>query len=445
MVGVLGNAARRGALAAVVLCGAVAGCDWFGESAAPPLPGTRLSILSLERRIEPDPAMARVEVMLPRPVENPDWPQAGGYPNHVMHHLALGDAPKTAWRVSLGDSGGDDRRLLATPVIAGGTVYAMDSGRRVSAMSTASGGRQWTFDLRPEGDSDGGFGGGVAYAGGRLYVATGWAQVVALDADSGKELWRTTVAGPVRSAPTVSGGRVFVVTIDNQLDVLAAEDGRKLWNQTAISETAGLMGGASPAVEGDAVVAAFSSGELFGMRVENGRVIWQDNLAAVRRVDAISDLADIRGQPVIDRGRVYAISHSGRMVAIDLRSGTRLWEQDIGSLQSPWIAGDFIYVLTGESEVVCLSREDGRVRWVRPLPRFRREAERKGPIYWTGPVLAGDRLIVLGSNREAFAVSPYTGELLGTIQLPDAVYAAPVVAGSTLYVVTDEGDLLALR
>jgi outer membrane protein assembly factor BamB len=205
------------------------------------------------------------------------------------------------------------------------------------------------------------------------------------------------------------------------------------------------MGGASPAVEGDAVIAAFTSGELYALRVENGRVIWQDNLAAVRRIDAISDLADIRGRPVIDRGVVFAVSHSGRMVAIDLRSGNRLWEQDIGSQESPWIAGDFIFVVTSDAELICLSREDGRIRWVRPLPRFKNETDRKNPIVWAGPVVAGDRVIVVGSNREAFAVSPYSGEFLGIIQLAAPAYTAPVVAGGSLYVVTDDAELLALR
>lgn len=437
--------ARRGISTVLILGGLVGACDWFGESTPPPIPGTRLSVLSLDRRVQPDPALARLAVELPRPIENTEWPQAGGYPNHVMHHLALGDAPKVAWQVNLGESGGDDRRILTTPVVADGMVYAMDSGRRVSALTTASGNAAWSFDVRPEGERDGGFGGGLAYANGRLFVATGWAQVIALDAASGKEIWRTGVAGPMRTAPTVSGGRVFAVTIDNQLEALSADDGRKLWNHAAISETAGLMGGSSPAVEGDAVVAAFTSGELFALRVENGRVAWQDNLAAVRRIDAISDLADIRGRPVIDRGTVFAISHSGRMVAIDLRTGNRIWEQEVGSLESPWVVGDYIYVLTADSEVICLSRGDGRIRWVRPLPRYRNEASRKDPLFWTGPVVAGDRVIIAGSNREAFAVSPYTGELLGTIQLPDAVYAAPVVAGGTLYVVTDEASLIALR
>jgi len=440
---------RSRGIALVLVIGLVpvlAACDsWFGEAAAPPLPGDRISVLSLERRLEPDPALSDLPVRLPRPFDNPDWPQAGGYPNHVMYHLSLSESPSLAWSVDLGAAGGDDSRILAQPVVAGGTVYAMDVGRQVTAVDAGSGSVAWRADIRPKEESDGGFGGGLAFADGRLYVATGYAELLALDAADGKIVWRAALTGPARTAPTVSGGRVFAVTIDNQLEVLAADDGRKLWNHTAIAESAGIMGGASPAVEGEVVIAGFTSGELFALRVENGRVVWQDSLAAVRRIDAVSDLADIRGRPMIDRGTVYAISHSGRMAAVDLRTGGRLWEQDLGSLESPWSAGDFLYVLTTEAEVVCVSRQDGRIRWVRALPKYRDEEDRKGPIVWTGPVVAGDRVIVVGSNREAYAISPYTGELLGRIQLPAGAYGAPVVAGGTMYMVTDGAELLAFR
>ena len=79
-------------------------------------------------------------------------------------------------------------------------------------------------------------------------------------------------------------------------------------------------------------------------------------------------LADIRGRPVIDRGRVFAVSHSGRMAAIDLRTGDRVWEQEIGSSHSPWVAGDYVFVLANDNELVCLTRDEGKVRWVRQLP-----------------------------------------------------------------------------
>ena len=172
-----------------------------------------------------------------------------------------------------------------------------------------------------------------------------------------------------KAAPTVSGGRLYVVTIDNQLNVLDADSGEKKWTHTAISESAGLLGGGSVAVDGSTVAVPYSSGEIFAMRAENGRVVWSDNLTAIRRIDAMASLAHIRGSPVIDRGVVYAISHSGRLVAIDQRSGARIWERSIGGVDMPWVAGEFIFVLSNENEIYCLTRQGGRVRWVQPLPR----------------------------------------------------------------------------
>ncbi|MDX1575361.1 MAG: PQQ-binding-like beta-propeller repeat protein, partial [Kiloniellales bacterium] len=293
---------------------------------------------------------------------------------------------------------------------------------------------------------DGGyFGGGLAYEDGRLFVTTGFAIIFALDATSGEVIWQQRVTGPMRAAPAVSGGRVFATTLDNRTFALAADNGRRLWEHTGVQEIAGLLGGASPAVAGSVVVVPYSSGELHALLVENGRELWSDVLTPVNRFDPVSNLAQIRGMPVIDRGLVLAISHAGRMVAIDLRRGVRAWELEAGGVQMPWSAGDFIYLLTTESEVVCVVRQSGRVRWVQALPRFENPEELEDPISWFGPVLAGDRLIVASSTGDAITISPYSGELLGRIALPGTPTVAPVVADNTLYFLTEDASLVAMR
>jgi outer membrane protein assembly factor BamB len=428
----------------VVLVLALAGCGWFGDNKKP-LPGQRYSVLSIERRLEPDPTLAQLDVRLPRPEVNEDWPEPGGYPNHAMQHLGLADEPKRAWRVSVGDGIDSRSRIIAGPVVFGGRIFTMDTRALVRAFDTKNGHRLWEFDAKPDEERGAGVGGGVAFGDERVFVGTGFAQLIALDAATGKEIWRTNTSAPVRGAPTVADGRVYAITVDNELEVFATDDGRKLWNHSGTPELAGLYGGASPAIDGDVVVAPYSSAELFALRVENGRPLWNENLAATRRIDALSTLADIRGMPVIDRGRVYAISHSGRMVAVDLRTGERVWEQDIGGTDTPWVAGDFIYVLTNDAQLFCLTRRDGRVRWATELPRYEKPEKKKGPLQWTGPVLGGDRLIVVGSDGEALSISPYTGQPLGRIELPDNVFVPPIIAGDTLYVLTDDADLIAYR
>lgn len=435
---------NRRDFASLLLSLGLSGCDLFDEKKRP-LSGERIPVLGLGGRFEPDPDLAAAPVNLPPPTVNPDWPEPGGIPSHAIGHPALPEKLTRAWSTGIGDGSGRYAKVLSQPVVAQGRVYAMDGGVQVSALDAATGGRVWRVDLKPEELRGNAFGGGPAFWNNRLYVSTGYAQVLALDPSDGKVLWRSSVSSPVHSPPTVADGRVFAITVENELNALDANDGRKLWAHNGIPETAGLLGGASPTVEGEVVLAAYSSGELFALRVENGRAVWSDNLSSTRGSNAVAGLADIRGRPVIDRGRVFAVSHSGRMTAIDLRRGDRVWEREVASSHSPWAAGDYVFVLANDNEILCLTREAGKVRWVRQLRRYEDEKAKSDPILWAGPVLAGNRLIALSSLGEAIYVSPYTGEVVGSQGLSAGGYLGPVVADNALYLLTDDANLSAYR
>ena len=428
----------------------LASCDllpsYFGTSDdGPPLPGERISIMAFGQTLQPDPSIADLEIRLPAPYLNTAWSQTGGSPSHAMYHLELADLPSEAWRVDIGEGSDDDQQILASPIVVEDKIYTLDSRSLVSAYDVASGKRLWQVDIEQEDEEDGFFGGGLGYDNGRLYVSTGFAMVFALDAATGETIWAQPVPAPVRAAPTISGGRVFLVTIENQTLALATEDGRRLWEHTGLQEPASLLGAANPAVSGSTLIVPYTSGELYAILVENGRVLWNDGLAAVNRVDPVADMGHIRALPVIDRNLVLAISNSGTMAAIDLRRGARVWDAQLGGAEMPWVAGDFVYILTNDAQVVCLSRRDGRIRWVQLLPQFEDPEDREDPIQWLGPVLAGDRLIVMGSHEEAISLSPYDGEILGRIDLPDAPALAPIVAGRSIYYVTQNASLIALR
>lgn len=434
----------RAALMVLVASG-LAACGSSKKTAK--VSGERIAILSSNEQLEPDPRLTNVAVALPPPEVNADWTQAGGRADHVMMHLDLGDQPKEVGRVDVGAGSDDDRHIVAPPVIGGGRVYTIDASGEVRAFSADEGKRLWDTDITPE-DVDGAIiAGGIAYADGRIYVASGYAQVLALDAATGKVLWRENQPAPMHAPPTVASGRVFVTTIGNQLIALAAEDGRRLWIQSGPEQTAGLLGGASPAADGGIVIAPFTTGDILAVRVETGRVAWGQNLAAARRVNNIAALADIRGRPVIDRGMVFAISHSGRLSGIDLRTGDRLWDLDIAGQSQPWLAGDYLYVVSETGQVFCVTRQEGLVRWVSQLPqREDPQDKRSKKVTWYGPVLAGDRLILAGSNGEAITLSPYNGDILGREDIDAGpLLMSPVIADRTLYFLSDDGKLVAYR
>src|SRR5215468_12531638 len=123
-------------------------CGWF-DSKKQPLRGERISVLSLDRELEPDPDLAKIAITLPPPVVNPDWPEPGGYPNHAMQHLSLPDKLTQAWKTNIGEGASRYTRVLSQPVVAKGRIYAMDGAVKITALEAATGNRLWQVDLKP--------------------------------------------------------------------------------------------------------------------------------------------------------------------------------------------------------------------------------------------------------------------------------------------------------
>jgi len=437
---------------------------WFTSAHKSNIKGERISILAGQESLKPDPDLKGERVVLPKPYLNQDWPQPGGYPANAMYHLEANGPLNVAWQQEAGKGSDDDSRLTAPPVVAGGRIYVLDAQSHLYVFASRDGRPLWDRDLAPQGsrsflnsatfgmmgenktvDPTKGFGGGIAYDSGRIFVTTGFGLVFALDAKTGKQVWKIDLNVPIVNAPVANGGRIFVSTEDNHFYCLAEADGRELWDQQGISETAGILESTSAAVDGDYVVAPYTSGELYALQVDNGRPAWSEMLTRSGTRTALSELDDIAGRPVIDRDMVFAISHSGVMVAMNINTGERVWARDLAGIQTPWVAGDFLYVLTNDARLLCLQRKDGKVKWIHQLPRWQDEDSRSDPIVWAGPVLVSDRLIVVSSNGQAFSISPYTGDLMGKTEIPDGAYIAPVVANGTLYLLTNSAQLVAMR
>ena len=408
--------------------------------------GDRISVLNYEQRVEAEPELADVPVELPPPAVNADWTQPGGAPAKTLGHLALPENPHQAWSVSIGRGSTGIQRLNASPVVAGGRVYTMDVEAQVSAFDAADGHLIWRTRIarKREGVLPA-FGGGVSVLGDKLFATTGFGVLAALSTADGHEVWRKEFAAVLRAAPTVAGNRVYVRTLDSQLLALDVADGKQAWEVNATLEPAAILGSGAPAVAQDTVVAGFSSGELFALRVENGRTVWQDALARTGRTTAMAALSDIDASPVIDRGRVFAIGNGGRMAALELATGTRVWERNFAGGSTPWVAGEYLFAVTIDGELVCMTRTDGKIRWVTKLPRWKDAKRKSGAIYWTGPVLASDRLLLVSSDRQLVSVSPYTGKTLSEVPLKAAGLLPPVVANNALYILTDDGRLTAYR
>jgi outer membrane protein assembly factor BamB len=433
---------------ALLLPLAASGCGIFDENFfsrdKPPLPGKRIDVLQVKRGLVVDNPR-NLRITLPQPVPRADWQQAGGIPSHEMGHAQVADSLTPAWKVDIGEGGGYRRKITGEPVVAAGHVFTLDANAMVTAFDATTGSRLWRFDTEPDDYRSTNVGGGIAFNDGILYAATGRAEVIALDAATGAVKWRAKIDNAARAAPTIAEGKLFVPLLGDKIVALAAEDGKRVWSYQASGAQTSVLGLPSPAYADGIVVAGFGSGDIVALRAGTGAVIWLDSLASARGRNSGSDLSAITALPIIQDGRVYAVGFGGLMLSLDLRSGRRLWERDVAAESTPCLAGDWLFVLNTDGYLAALNRLDGSVVWVTQLPPFEDMKKKKDPIRWLGPTLAADRLVVLSSNELAMAVSPYTGDILGQQKLSGAASLPATVAMGTVFIVTDDGKLAALR
>jgi outer membrane protein assembly factor BamB len=331
-------------------------------------------------------------------------------------------------------------------VVANGIVFAMDSDSVVTAFNLNTGARLWRTPTVNEDLDSTNVGGGLCWDGSTLYAVNGMAELLALDAAKGAVKWRHGIDVPARSAPTVAEGRIYLTTIDSKLLALSSDDGHQLWSYQATQTATTVLGTPAPALAQGIVVAGFGSGEIAALRVESGNVIWTDGLGLAQGRPTLVDFVAIRGEPVISNGQVFATGLGGLTIAADLLTGRRVWERRVASENTPYIAGEWMFLISTDQQIGAINTNDARISWVASLPRWENPEKKKDVITWFGPVLAGGRLIVLGTNSQALSLNPMTGETVTNMTLSDVPAPfAPVIVDGTMLVVTNDGKLTAWR
>lgn len=399
------------------------------------LPGKRESVLSPSESSAPQNETSSEPIVIPTAETNSSWAQPGGQATNSFGNLSAGATLSRAWAASAGEGTSGDGRIVASPIIVGGTAYVLDSRSNVTAIRTSGGGQAWRVSLIPEGKSTRAFGGGLASDGQRVYATSVFGEALALDASTGAILWRKKLGAPVRAAPTVANGTIYFTGSSNEVFALRASDGGEVWKYQGTGGRATIASSPSPAVSQGFVVIPTTAGEIIAFNSSDGLEAWSDALTSNDPTATATNIGSVAGRPVIEGGQVFAISNAGRMAAFSLQSGDRQWTRDISGSQTPWVAGDHVFVIINGKTLMALSRRTGAVRWSKELP---------GKI-WAGPVLGGGRLLVVSSDGQLASISAQTGEVLNTTKVGDSFYIAPVIANGTVYLLSDDAQLIALR
>ena len=380
---------------------------------------------------------------------NAGWAQSPVSPFARVDNAALNRALTPVFSVDIGAGDGRRQRINVDPVVSGGRIYTMDSEHLVSAVSSA-GQILWQKSMVPARERSGqAQGGGLAVADGRLYVASGYGRLTALDAASGAEIWEQRLGNTATGAPTAAGGLVYLTSGDSRAWALEAESGRIRWQIDAPENTTNVAGAPAPALSEKAVIFAFGNGAVQSAFREGGMRLWSADVVGSRIGSALAQVGDITGGPVIAGDRVYVGNHSGRVVAFGLGNGERLWTARMGARGPVWPAGDSVFLVSDKNQLVRLDAASGAQIWAVDLPGYepvrRPQRRRDSAFAHYGPVMAGGRLVLASSDGLLRSFDPASGALIAATEVAGGATTAPAIANGTLYVVTKKGQLVGYR
>ena len=425
----------------------LSGCGMFGKDPLE-IDGERVSVIRENKNLQPDFVAGQMKIKLPRAHVNKAWSQSGGSAQHDGGHLKAGGNLDEIWNNSFGEGSSKRNVLIASPVADNNVVFAIDAEGIVSAFNLANGEELWEKRLKAknrESRASSILGSGVAVFNDKVFATTGFGVLFAMDAQSGEIVWEQDLKSPIRIAPTVNEELVIVQTLDNGIYALKTENGDILWKDKIETENTTMIGGGAPAysIRDDLVIAAFSNGQIQAYKASTGTPLWAVWLSSGDMTESLSDITSIKANPVIDDGKVFVVGYNAPLAAIDIRTGVKLWQKEIASSNQPWVAGNFIFVLTNDSDLVAIEKQSGKIVWTTIIP-YAADDEKVG-VFTSGPILANDALLVVSSNGKLFSVSPYNGRIMGIAEIEEGIEMTPVMVAETLLLTSKDAEISAYK
>ena len=434
----------------IIALSALSSCKSLGLGASDTdkeLVGKRIAVLEAKTALQADSSIASIPIELPKPELNASWFRTHGYQPQESANLALSGNPhETGYRVVRNMHG--EYPMTAGPVVTDAMLYTLDEKGIVTAFDRVNSKKIiWTYAIKMKEKSEAKepfSNAGITYDNGAVYVVTGKNTVLALQASDGKLLWSRSVNSMVRSAPAVGNDMLFVTTMDNHLYALNIKDGSIVWIHAGLTADVSVLGAASPIFVRNIVIVSYSSGEIFALNAMNGNELWSDSVSQQNN-KTLFTLSDINVSPVIYKNLVITASQEGVLGAWDIQGGLKIWQQPLAVSDSPWVAGDFAYVLTQDSQVLCLHLPTGAIRWVSQLPAYKNEKDKKNPYEWHGPVMAGGSLWIVGAHGQLATVSAEDGKIIRQEPVAKNIRVSPVIAQETMFLLGSHGNLMELK
>lgn len=348
--------------------------------------------------------------------------------------------PKIAWQESISD-GIDKYYSQLQPIADQDAVYAASRDGYIKAFSVSSGEQLWSADFSDHPSNalnrSPRFSGGIALAGDTLFIGTENAQVLAFDKRTGALKWLAKVSGEVIAKPVYGDGKVVVHTSRGELIALEADTGKEVWTLNNKQPKLTLRGSAAPSISQGGVVYGRADGFVAVALLTTGQPLWQRVVAHPHGATELDRLVDVDMQPIINNGTVYTLAYNGNLIAIDLLKGKPLWTRKYAAFTDIALAGNTLYLTDYRGYIFAVDRKSGEEHWVNSQLSYRNV---------TGVTVANQYIVVGDAQGYLHWLDRDNGHFVAQQYLDsDGLYMQPIATEQYLYLQTRSGKLIAIE
>lgn len=315
------------------------------------------------------------------------------------------------------------------PVLFENVLYTADVKGRVFAVDAETGKKLWKTD------TDFSFSGAVGVANGLIVAGTPDGEVVVMSSDNGEVLWHAEVSSEIVAPPSTNGSIVVAQTIDAKVFTFDAKSGELIWSYDHTAPVLSLRGTASPIVTSTQVICAFDNGQVVSFSALDGSRAWEARAAQPKGKTDLERIVDIDGTPVLDGGLIFVSSYQGNILALNRGQGREIWKKNASSFHAPAVASGRVYVSTDRSRVVALNSANGDILWSNEQ-MLNREVN--------APAVFGDYVAVIDNEDYLHLLNKDDGSYVHRFKPKGEGFSAPmIVENSRLYILSNDGTLSA--
>lgn len=336
--------------------------------------------------------------------------------------------PRQIWSMDIGDVSEGLNRLK--PVVDAGILYVANAEGELFALEADTGRQIWKVETQLPVSA------GPGTAEGILAVGTAEGQLVVFDAQNGEELWRRDLSSEILAVPAIGDDVVVVHAGDGKLFGLDAASGEQLWIYDHKVPVLTLRGSSSPVISGGSVHSGLAGGKMISLSLDSGEIEWERHITVPSGRSDLERMVDVDADPLVYSGTVYGGAFQGDVAALGEGSGKVFWKRKISVYNNMAVNWQQLAVTDAQGFVWSLDPDTGAARW-------RQKALMNRSL--SAPALQGDFTVVGDFEGYLHWLSSEDGALAARQRVGDAIVAAPLVVDDVLYVLASDGKLTVLK